>query len=388
MTDAAVVQTDAPDSAAAGAALGEQVLNAFSGAVPDALIVFASARYDYEALLQALHATCRPALLVGCSSAGEFSGATAQVGSASAIALRSQTMRFAAGIAHGVQADSGNAAQQLVAAFHGLHSQNYRYRAALILTDALAGHADHLVDEVNLRTAGMYQFFGGGAGDDAHFQRTHVFLGTRAFTDAAVTLEMLSNKPIGVGVSHAWAPASRPLRVTAADGMRLVSLNAAPAADAFTDHAEATGQRFDRRDPLPFFLHNVLGIDTGLGYRLRVPLAVHADGAVTCAAEVPVGATVAIMAASAHSTQDNATLAAAAALRQIAGYQPKVGLVFDCVATRLRLGRTFDLELESIAQALAPAPFAGCNTYGQIVRADGQFGGFHNCTAVVCVLAD
>jgi len=297
-------------------------------------------------------------------------------------------MRFAAGIAHGVQADSGNAAQQLVVTFHGLHSQDYRYRAALILTDALAGHADHLVDEVNLRTAGMYQFFGGGAGDDALFQRTHVFLGTRAFTDAAVTLEMLSNKPIGVGVSHAWAPASRPLRVTAADGMRLVSLNAAPAADAFTDHAEATGQRFDRRDPLPFFLHNVLGIDTGLGYRLRVPLAVHADGAVTCAAEVPVGATVAIMAASAHSTRDNATLAAAAALRQIAGYQPKVGLVFDCVATRLRLGRTFDLELESIAQALAPAPFAGCNTYGQIVRADGQFGGFHNCTAVVCVLAD
>ena len=25
----------------------------------------------------------------------------------------------------------------------------------------------------------------------------------------------------------------------------------------------------------------------------------------------------------------------------------------------------------------------GCNTYGQIARADGQFGGFHNCTAVV-----
>lgn len=386
--DAAVAQTDLAGSAEAGAALGEQVRRAFQSAVPDALIVFASARYDYQPLLRAVHATCRPALLIGCSSAGEFSGPAARAGSAAAVALRSGDMRFAAGLAQGVQADRTVGAQQLVNAFHGLHSQDYRYRSALVLTDALAGHADDLVDQLNLRTAGMYQFFGGGAGDDARFQRTHVFFGVEAYTDAAVALEILSNKPVGVGVSHSWAPASRPLRVTAADGMRLISLNAAPAVEAFGDHAERTGQRFDHADPLPFFLHNVLGIDTGLGYRLRVPLAVFDDGAVTCAAEIPVGSTVAIMAASVHSPYENATLAAEAALRQIAGHRPKVGLFFDCVATRLRLGQAFCQELDGIAQALAPAPFVGCNTYGQIVRADGQFGGFHNCTAVVCVLPD
>ena len=27
-------------------------------------------------------------------------------------------------------------------------------------------------------------------------------------------------------------------------------------------------------------------------------------------------------------------------------------------------------------------------SYGQIARADGQFSGFHNCTAVVCVLPE
>jgi hypothetical protein len=36
----------------------------------------------------------------------------------------------------------------------------------------------------------------------------------------------------------------------------------------------------------------------------------------------------------------------------------------------------------------APAGFVGCNTCAQIARADGQFGGFHNCTAVVCVMPD
>ena len=60
--------------------------------------------------------------------------------------------------------------------------------------------------------------------------------------------------------------------------------------------------------------------------------------------------------------------------------------MFDCVATRLRLGRAFEDELAACASALGPGGFVGCNTYGQIARADGQFGGFHNCTAVVCVL--
>jgi hypothetical protein len=387
MTDAVVVQTDATEGAAAGLALADQINDAFGGAAPDALMVFASSRYAYTPLLSALQDRCHPSLLVGCSSAGEFSGKAAQEGSASAIALRSTDMRFSAGVARGLHTDRAAAARRLVSTFQGLTDQTYQYRAALVLTDALAGHADDLVDQLTLRTAGLYQFFGGGAGDDARFQSTHVFLGSEAFTDAAVGLEMLSNKPIGVGVSHGWTPAGRRLRVTAAEGMRLISLNAAPAVEAFEDHAAATGQRFDRADPLPFFLHNVVGIDTDVGFRLRVPLAIHPDGSVTCAAEIPSGATVAIMEASTPPA-DTALLAAEAALRQIAGYQPKVGIFFDCVATRLRLGRAFGMELDAIGRALSPAAFAGCNTYGQIARADGQFSGFHNCTAVVCVLPD
>jgi hypothetical protein len=76
------------------------------------------------------------------------------------------------------------------------------------------------------------------------------------------------------------------------------------------------------------------------------------------------------------------------ALAQLHGRRPGAALFFDCVATRLRTGRDFGLELGTIQKALGPAPFAGCNTYGQIARADGQFSGFHNCTAVICVLPE
>jgi hypothetical protein len=73
------------------------------------------------------------------------------------------------------------------------------------------------------------------------------------------------------------------------------------------------------------------------------------------------------------------------AVDQLQGEKPEVALFFDCVATRLRMGRDFDFELAKVKDALGEASYAGCNTYGQIARSEGQFSGFHNCTAVVAV---
>jgi hypothetical protein len=390
MTDIAVVQTDLTASAAAGAALGSQALAELRGQSPHAMILFASSSYDYEALLHALHQACQPAVLIGCSSAGEFVSEQPREHAACAIAFRSSDMQFNASIGRGLRASRAAAAGALAAGFTGqsVHGRQYPHRCAMILTDALAGHADELIEEVTRLTAGTYQLFGGGAGDDARFHRTHVFYGTEAVPDAAVALEILSNKPIGLGVRHGWQPASPPMRVTEADGMRLVSLDAVPALDALEEHAEATGQRLDRHDPLPFFLHNVLGIRSEDGYKLRVPLNIGEDGSITCAADIPNGSLLCIMRTTAASAAEAAAHATQTALGQLQGHRPKAAIFFDCVATRLRIGGDFGLELAALRQVLGAAPFAGCNTYGQIARADGQFSGFHNCTAVIGVFPD
>ena len=55
---------------------------------------------------------------------------------------------------------------------------------------------------------------------------------------------------------------------------------------------------------------------------------------------------------------------------------------------RLRLGDVFGLELDALTDQLGGIDLAGCNTHGQIARAEGQFGGFHNCTAVVCLFPE
>ncbi|MDO8679877.1 MAG: FIST N-terminal domain-containing protein [Acidobacteriota bacterium] len=289
MTRTAAVYTSRTDSAEAGRDLGEQVRNSLGSEPPDAAVVFVSSQFDYETLLTALDATCHPKIMVGSSSAGEFTGEQRGEGTACVLALQSTDIRIAAGLGHGVSDDRANAAREAVSSFNGLGTHEFPYRSALIMTDALAGHADDLVEQLTVATSGKYQFAGGGAGDDARFARTHVFHGTRAFTNAVVALELLSANPLG-------------------------------------------------------------------------------------------------MTTTAESAANAAARATEAAVANLRGGQPGSALVFDCVATRLRTGDAFGLELEAVGRMLKGAHFVGCNTYGQIARADVQFGGFHNCTAVVMVL--
>jgi hypothetical protein len=388
MTDSTVVFTKETNSSAAGQDLGARVREGLADQAPDALIVFASSQHDYLPLLEAIHESCRPGVLVGCSSAGEFVSGDRGEGSASAVGIRSDVMRFKAGLGRNLRADRSAAAGEIASSFQGLTSHQYPHRAALLLADALAGYTDDFIEQLSIATLGNYRFFGGGAGDDARFTKTHVFCGREAFTDAAVALEILSSKPIGVGVSHGWEPASEALRVTEADGSTVISLNATPAVEVFEEHAESTGQRFDRNDPIPFFLHNVLGIDTGSGYKLRVPLAVLEDGSIGCASDIPTGATVHIMRTTAQSAADAAMRAVNSAMNDMRGTPPEVALFFDCVATRLRMGGEFGMEMDALQRALGSVPYVGCNTYGQIARSEGQFSGFHNCTATVALLPD
>ena len=380
----ATAHTTLSDPAAAGAALADEVNAALDGP-PDALLLFASPSYNHAPLLGALAGAFPQALLVGSTTAGEFTHASSGDDTACLLALQSGELCFSVGVGCGLGTSPSRAAADILSGFAGREKATL-HRAALVLTDALAGCGPELIQELVLATGGQYQFFGGGAGDNGRFERTLVFHGTEVLTDAAVALEILSPRPLGVGIGHGWEPAAEALRVTAAEGRRLVGLNGLPAIDAFEAHAAATGQSFDPANPLPFFLHNILGIEVPGGHQLRAPLSVDGDGAVHCAAEVPVGSRVRIMRSTAEASRIAAERAAEAALSRLGGQRPGVALFFDCAATRFRVGDAYTAELEAVRGGLGDLPMVGCITYGQIGRAEGQVDAFQNCTALVCVL--
>lgn len=125
MTDSTVIYTGETDSGAAGEDLSARLLQGLSGHAPDAVILFASSRHDYQTLLRALDDRCRPGVLVGCSSAGEFASGSRGEGSASAVGIRSNIMRFAAGLGRNLRGDRGAAAGEIARSFRGLTSHQY-----------------------------------------------------------------------------------------------------------------------------------------------------------------------------------------------------------------------------------------------------------------------
>lgn len=294
-------------------------------------------------------------------------------------------MEFYASVGRGITTSREKTVSELVQSFNGLENFKYKYKTGLVLADALSGYTDEIIDRLTEFTAGTYQFFGGGAGNNANFKKTSVFFNEEVLDDAVVILEILSNKPLGLGISHGWHEEEELFRVTESQGLTVKSLNAMPALEVFQDHAQKTGQYLDPNNPIPFFLHNILGIKTENGFKLRVPLAVNDDGSLVCASDIPMGSLVSVMTTRPTDSINAAESAMKTAIVLLKGNKPEAGLFFDCVATRLRLGKDFDSEIEKVTITFPGKKIVGCNTHGQIARMEGQFSGFHNCTAVVCM---
>lgn len=386
MTESAVVHCDLDDSREAGLVLGRSLLESLQGQRPDAVLVMAARPHDYRALLRGLEDACRPGVMVGGTAVGGFTRKALLEGSVCAVGLRSTEMRFGAAVGTGIGKSRSQAARELIGSLRGLVEPQTLFRSAIVLIDARAADAEGFLEDLTALTGGTYQLFGGGATDDPLVTDSHLFVGTEVVSNAAVALEILSNKPLGMGVFHGWRPTSPPMRVTEAEGRCLISLNARPAVDAFVDHAEATGQRFDPAQPRPFFLANILGIQERRGHKLRVPLAVQPDGSIVCATEIPVESVVHVMGTSVEA----ATAAAARAIRgvrdQLGPYVPELTLFFDCLAARARQELGIGADLRTLENELGTERYVGFGTAGQLARAEGQFSGFHNSTSVVCVI--
>jgi hypothetical protein len=388
MTQSAVVYTTLKNSHDAGADLGIKIQNIFGTTTPHVIIVFASSVYQYETLLSALKGICKPEILVGSSSAGEFTSTDFGTESACAIGLYNNEMKFSAALSQGIKEDRQHIAEELSAGLTGLNDLQYQYHSAMLFADALSGYTDELIELLTEKTLGDYQFFGGGAGDNENFNRTHVFYDCKAYTDSVIILEILSDKPVGIGVAHGWKPTGNKMRVTQTEGTKLISLNSRPAVELFKEHAASQDRQLDLEQPIPFFLHNILGIEIAGDFKLRVPLGINPDGSINMASDIPKGAYVSFMTTSNDCSWNAAREATQNALSQLEHHKPSVALFFDCVATRLRMGDEFNSHLNLVNNTLDGIKYAGCNTYGQIARVDGQFSGFQNCTAVVCVIPE
>jgi hypothetical protein len=371
-------------------AMGAAV-RSLAGAPPTFGFLFVAPRHDLGLALAAA-ARCAPgASLAGCTTAGEITERGLTRGGVAALVVSSPGTMVELRTTTGVKSDPAAAARRLCDGFatsaKSAAASGLSASTTVVLADGLNGAGEELVNQVLAATRPFQQVVGGAAGDDGQFQATSVGGGSDAHRDGAVVMHTFSRSPWGVGVDHGLKATTKPMRVTKAARNVVHELDGRPAFDVYRDYAAGKGVKLEAASAGPFLIGNELGLFVFDEIkRARAPLSVGADGSLSCAADIPEGAYVAILDGEPDSMVSAARRAAEEAHRNLRGARAAAVLLFDCVCRGMILDSGFSREIEAVQSVFPGVPVAGLLTYGEIARFKGRLEGWHNTTAVVAAI--
>ncbi|HEY2406873.1 MAG TPA: FIST N-terminal domain-containing protein [Polyangiaceae bacterium] len=388
------VQTELAGGSASEAAhkLHASLVSKLAGETPQLLLICASTQQPLEELMPAFARFFPEAVLLGASTAGEFTEAGDAKGSVSVVALAGD-IRVQASMGVGLK-DDVEAAMQAAASAIDPALPGYPYRAALLLLDPLTGAGEEATLLAGAMLGPETLLAGGAAGDDLAMKSGKVALGTRVAADAAVLAVLHSKQPFGLGVAHGHQPLSPTLKVTRAQGNTVHELNGAPAWQTWAEHTRASAAtRSVDPDTLSedavgaYLLRYEAGLPIRNELKIRAPLSRNADGSLNFACGIPEGAEIRITESVPERQIQSASQAAKLARAALGGREVAGAIVFDCICRNLILGSRFGEAVATIRRELGGASFAGFETYGEIALGAGDMSGFHNTTTVVLALA-
>jgi hypothetical protein len=383
--------SNASDAGQAGRQAAEQAVKALGRDRVDLVLVFAASTYAYKPLLAGVRALTGSAPLIGCTSAGEFTHANIGHKSVAVMLISSEDMRFKIGLGPGVKGDQAGAVRQALAGYdseaRAARAEGLGHATIMVLSDGLAGRGEDLVDAIHM-SAPLAQIVGGAAADDAKFERTDVFFGDDHQTDAMVVARIYSKLPIAVGVAHGLKSGSTSMVVTKADANVIQEIDGKPAIQAYERFAQQHGRSFVGSEREAFMITHEIGMLTPGGeYKIRAPLKANPDGSIVMAAEVPAGASCAIMVGSKEGLVSAAESAARSAIANLGVARPAGVLSFDCICRRIFLGDEYRQQVDAFRRVVGESvPIVGWETYGEIALTPNQHSGWHNSTSVVAIL--
>jgi len=336
-----------------------------SGHYLSLLLVFFSPRFDAVKLAHALSNVFAPTMVVGCTSAGEFSPQGMFEGSIVAIGFSTETFAFAPRLVENLSGlrvqDVGSIVQD---AFYSLDRRvgglNPSDTFALMMADGLAKKEDQLAAAFNASLRGA-PLVGGSAADELTFDRTKIMFKGRVYDDAALLLIGRSHLPFCAFSCDHYQPTRLRLVVTRADAERRIvqEFNAAPAA---REYAAAVGLSAEELDFTHFAAHP-LAVRVGDNFYARAIKCVTENDGLAFMSAVDEGVVFAV--ARADDIIENIQSTFDDIVAQVR--RPQIILGFECLFRRLEIeGNQLKQRVEAI---YADNQVAGFNTYGEQFRA-------------------
>ncbi|MFF0203698.1 FIST signal transduction protein [Streptomyces sp. NPDC005017] len=332
-----------------------------AGRAVTALLYFASSAYDPEVLAPAVAARFPDAVVVGCSTAGEFTDLHNGTGGISAVALPADVITHAAAVLGDLGEDPGRGTASALRTLEGLTHAQLRHldparHVGFVLIDGVRG-AEEQVNDMLGNAAPLLNFVGGSAGDDFALESTWVAVGADVSYEGVALMVCRSAVPFEIVKTCSFTPAGTLLRVTRADPeARLVhEFDGRPAAEAYAD---AVGVPLASLD-VDTFMARPLGLMIDGHPWIRTPQGVAPGGALRFWAQILPGMEVEVMRPGALLPDTHAVLR-----RARLGLGGAAGAVlFNCGFRRLEmdarnLSPAFPAALDGIRTA-------GFHTYGE-----------------------
>lgn len=374
----------------AGAKALESLAEQLGNDVPSLVCVFAAIAHDLRDVLDRARARWPAAVVIGSSSAGEFTQTCEAKSSVTALAIAGDfevRSGFSAGLHDDPEATVRAAIRELPAQLTG-----YPHRTAIMLLDPLSGRSEEatLLAAALLEHESPVRLVGGAAGDDLSMTKTFVGVGPDIGSDAIALAMIYSKRPFGIGVKHGHRALSQPFTVTKSDGNVVYELDGRPAWDVWREETRTVALKagvdvdnLAAQDIGAFLLTYEAALTSGSALKVRAPLKLLDDGALSFACGIAQGSVLRITQSDPEGQIESAREAAAIARRQLGNDTPAGALVFDCICRNLILGDTFSNAVSAMSEELGGVPVGGFETYGEIALDVGDMSGFHNTTSVV-----
>lgn len=353
---------------------------------PKLIVALIAPNFDLTAIAGQLHATFPHTQVIGCTTSGEITPGGAVANALVLWALGGSAIEVSTGSGQG---DEHGLRQAATEAAHCLDHLEQRANTVLIvLSDGLCGDQMDVVRGA-YDVAGIdVPLVGGCAGDYLAMRRTRQIHGRRVMSQAVVAAAVSSDRPLGIGVSHGWTPASEPMLVTGSRGNILSTLEDKPALDVYLDFFNP--KDIVRTDPeafADFAATHPIGIRRRDKIEMRHITGFNLDSReLTLVAEVPQGALAFLTEGDFDSVLNAAAQSCISAVEALNGMPAAGLLLFDCVSRRaVFTEERVHEETDLIVSSCGAIPMAGFYTYGEIARTKGA-GGFHNQTLVTLAI--
>ena len=356
------------------------------------VIVFSSVAYDQKKMLEGVRSVSKDTPLVGCSSSGEITTEGPVSKHVAIMALDSDEIGFILGA--GREADKNSFMAGRMAAQEIKSKAKERVSLILALTEGLPENGAAIVRGIQEVFGEHFPITGGAAGDDFLFQRTYQYYNGQVLNGAVVAVGFSGKFSFGVGVRHGWEPVGLPMKVTKAQGSKLIELDKRPALSIYEDCFGKEAEELTK-EPIARMAYTYplgMSVEGSSEFLIRDVVVANKKGEITCAAEIPEGSNVRLMLGDRDKAVRAAKEAAKNALSQLKRSNPRAIFVFDCMARNKLLGAKIGEEIAVIQEVLGKrVPLIGFYTYGELAPLGGLLGPqcfsvWHNETLTLMVL--